>query len=96
MRVHPIQSMIYGHGKYGAKSDGGQPSASTTYTRSYNGQAGLRDEEVGGYIAMDDAWFHTLTSTSPTTARESGQYRRRASLLQQPVSHARKPVCLRL
>ncbi|EME40014.1 hypothetical protein DOTSEDRAFT_74774 [Dothistroma septosporum NZE10] len=33
---------------------------------------------------MDDAWFHTLTST-PALAKEKPQHRRRASLLQQPA-----------
>ncbi|KAF7191690.1 Conserved oligomeric Golgi complex subunit 3 [Pseudocercospora fuligena] len=36
---------------------------------------------------MDDAWFHTLTSTSSTTTASSrpAQHKRRTSLLQQPV-----------
>ncbi|KAF2169596.1 hypothetical protein M409DRAFT_64682 [Zasmidium cellare ATCC 36951] len=35
---------------------------------------------------MDDAWFHTLTSVSATTAtRDKPQHQRRASLLQQPA-----------
>ncbi|KAK0900390.1 Golgi transport complex subunit 3 [Friedmanniomyces endolithicus] len=33
---------------------------------------------------MDDAWFHTLTAT-PEVAKEESLYKRRASLLQQPV-----------
>ena len=39
---------------------------------------------------MDDAWFHTLTAP-PSVARDKPQHKRRASLLQQPVSHP--PLC---
>ncbi|KAK1087292.1 Golgi transport complex subunit 3 [Friedmanniomyces endolithicus] len=44
----------------------------------------VRIPNVHVAIAMDDAWFHTLTAT-PEVPREQSQHKRRASLLQQPV-----------